>query len=119
MSKKTFTVKPKHLKLLQNLYFTSYDEYGTACVDGKRPFGDSDVERSMLEILGIIEPKKWYDLEDDKRKLLCDVCELDKTFKELRVCLQILVRNLTIEVGTYEASEYDTDWKKAVKNNDR
>lgn len=116
MSKKTFTVKPKHLKLLQNLYFTSYDEYGTACVDSKRPFGDSNVEQSMLEILGIIEPKKWYDLDDDKRRLLCDVCELDKTFKELHVCLQILVRNLTIEVGTYEASEYDTDWKKVGTN---
>ena len=112
MSKKKFTVKQKHLKLLRHLYIASYDEYGTPCVDSKRPFGDSDVDRSMLEILGVIEPQKWYELTDDKRTLLRDICELDKLFKELKICLQILTHNLSIQEGEYEANEYSTDWEK-------
>lgn len=116
MSKKTFTVKQKHLKLLQHLVITSYDEYGTPSVDGKRPFGNSDIDRDMLEILGVVDKERWYELDDKQRSMLREVCELDKLFKELRVCLQILTVNLCISEGLYEASEYDYDWKKAVKN---
>lgn len=116
MSKKTFTVKQKHLKLLKNLVITSYDEYRTPCVDGKRPFGNSDIDRDMLTILGVVDKERWYDLTDEQRGMLREVCELDKLFKEMRVCLQILTANLGISEGLYEASEYGYDWKKAVKN---
>lgn len=118
MGKKTFTVKQKHLKLLQHLVITSYDEYGTPSVDVKRPFGNSDIDRDMLTILGVVDKERWYDLTNEQRSMLREVCELDKLFKELRVCLQILTENLGISEGLYEASEYGYDWKKVVKNNE-
>ncbi len=117
MAKKRFEVKKKHLKLLRELYIGSYDEYGTPCVDSKRPFGNSDVTRDMLNILEIVDEKKYYELSDEKRQLLCEVCDLDKLFRELKTCLQILVANLSISEGVYEASEYGYDWKKVEEKN--
>ena len=88
-----FTVKPIHLQLIKRL-FVSWNEceFGAPTIDPKRPFGNSDVEYDFEEITG----EKFDEI------IYCD----------LETCLQILTRNLHIEEGTYEKSEYGIDWVK-------
>jgi len=38
--------------IVEGLYINN-DEYGAWCIDCKRPFGNSDVEGDMIEMLGI------------------------------------------------------------------
>jgi hypothetical protein len=58
-----FEITQDHLKLLRKLYFNSTIEpgpgllYGLAEVDPKRPYGDSDIEGSIAEILSWVDPK--------------------------------------------------------------
>lgn len=48
-----FEVTPEHVKLLQAAYWRVSDvEYGAPCIDPKRPYGNSDVEGDIGEILG-------------------------------------------------------------------
>lgn len=59
--------REKHLELLADAFFDnlriSKSEYGGIGLDGKRPFGNSDVEGDILEIIGICPD----DDDDDNR----------------------------------------------------
>ena len=48
-----FTVTEDHLKLLRHvhLYWDYGEGYGAPAIDPKRPYGNSDVERDIAEIL--------------------------------------------------------------------
>lgn len=116
MRNKTFTVTEEHIKLLKNLCF-SYDDYmefGAPVVDPKRPYGNSDVYEDIGEILGWEKKElesEYYDeytYSDTQRKAM------EKLHREMETVLQILVRNLSIEFGEYEASPYGSDWKKKI-----
>ena len=116
MRNKTFTVKEEHIKLLKNLCF-SYDDYmefGAPAVDPKRPYGNGDVYGDIGEILGWEKEElesEYYDeytYSDEQRKVM------DKLHREMEVVLQILVKNLSIELGEYEASKYGINWTKKV-----
>jgi len=62
------TVTSDHLKLLgRTNWIWEYAEYGAAAIDPKRPFGNSNVERDIMEILG-----RDVD-EDESRKLALDL----------------------------------------------
>ena len=88
-----FTVRPIHLELIKRFYVSWNEcEFGAPTIDPKRPFGNSDVEYDFEEITG----------EKFDKIIYCD----------LEICLQILTRNLHIEEGTYEKSEYGIDWVK-------
>lgn len=88
-----FTVKPIHLQLIKR-FFVSWNErgFGAPTIDPKGPFGNSDVKDDFEEITG----EKFDEI----------------TYYDLETCLQILTRNLHIEEGTYEKSEYGIDWVK-------
>lgn len=88
-----FTVKPIHLQLIKRFFVSWNDcEFGAPTINPKRPFGNSDVEYDFEKIAGEkFDATTYYDLE---------------------TCLQILTRNLHIEEGTYEKSEYGIDWAK-------
>lgn len=116
MRNKTFTVKEEHIKLLKNLCF-SYDDYmefGAPTVDPKRPYGNGDVYGDIGEILGWEKEElesEYYDeytYSDEQRKAM------DKLHREMEIVLQILVKNLSIELGEYEASQYGINWTKKV-----
>ena len=106
---KQLKVTENHIKLLKNLYIDWEDcEFGAPCVNFKRPFGNSDVYGDMANILGIelADEEKNYELYEKQ------IYSLGKGYRELQDCLQILVRNLSIEVGTYECDDYDTNWRR-------
>lgn len=112
-TKQFFTVTEDHLKLLQRMYVGWQDcEYGAPEIDPKRPYGNSDVEADIAEILGWGDGKEYpYDeLDSDTRQMASILHE------ETQTALQILLTNLTIEPGDYVADPYSTEWRRSDQN---
>lgn len=133
MSKTKFTVTKNHLKLLRRMCVGWNDsEFGAPEINPKRPYGNSDVEQDMLEILGLKELKegiyefeldgeKWLLKGEDKYNIYLEgkdeegLCEkLRSLHEEMEVVLQIILVTQCIEVGEYEQTdEYDSNsWKR-------
>lgn len=83
-----------------------YGEYGAPAVSCKRPYGNSDVEGDIAEILG------WEYEEDDWNGMPTPIREkAEKIHREMQTVLQILVVNLHIYPGEYERPDpYGTAW---------
>lgn len=110
---KRLIVTDNHIKLLKNLYISWWDcEFGSPCVDCKRPFGNGDVYGDMAEILGI----KLPDEEENYEEYTKVTDSLLKGYQELQECLQILCRNLSIEKGVYICDDYETNWRRENNN---
>lgn len=133
MNKQRFEIKPEHLKLLQNFVVGWQDsEFGAPEIDPKRPYGNSDVEQDMLEILGLkelrsevfefelfskkylLKGKNKYNiyLEGPEEKDLVE--ELHKLHKETQLTLQICLMTQKFETGIFEEDEH-YDWRKVEK----
>lgn len=101
-------VTENHLKLLKAAYIDWNDtEFGGPCIDPKRPFGNSEVYGDIVDILGLTMPDE--EKEPEKYKRFID--SLDKGYRELEDCLEILCTNLSLEVGYYESDGYK-NWRK-------
>ena len=108
---KVFEVTEDHIKLLKGMYIGWDDcEFGAPAVDPKRPYGNSSVIADIAEILGWMDDDWWDgDQETDQWREAGN-----KIHNEMQTVLQILVRNLSIEPGTYKTStSYGNDWTKA------
>lgn len=126
--KEKFTIKKEHLKLLQRMR-VNYDdccEFGAPIINPKRPYGNSDVHRDIIEIIGLKQitentfefdlfGKKYtiigenkYNLELDCQKKLCN--KLEDLHKETATVLQICLELKTFEEGDYEYVDYK--WRK-------
>ena len=104
---RTFEVTREHLKLLQNMWVRWDDcEYGAPAIDSKRPYGNSDVETDIVEILGWeYEEDEWDGVPSDIRGAASDI------HSEMKIVLQILVVNLHIYPGKYERPDkYSNQW---------
>jgi len=104
---KTFVVTHEHLKLLRRMWIRWEDcEYGAPAVDSKRPYGNSDVEGDIAEILcWEFEEDEWDGVPADIRGAAADI------HSEMQTVLQILVVNLHIYPGKYERpDDYSTQW---------
>lgn len=88
-----------HLKLAQRMYvdWDSY-EYGAPAIDCKRPYGNSDVEKDILEILGLPYPE-----DGELPEHLSDYAR--QIHEEMRDVLQVCLQLQKFEVGTYELGE--------------
>lgn len=103
-----FKVTDAHLKLAKSMYVSWEDcEYGAPSIDCKRPYGNSDVTKDILEILG-------FPLEDEIPESLADYAR--KTHESMKTALQIFLCTQSFEKGTYEQTEeYDEhSWKKIL-----
>lgn len=102
-------VTENHIKLLQAVYIDwCGDEFGAPCINPKRPFGNSDVYGDIAEILGF----KLADSEEEYEKYQRQIESLDKGYRQLQDCLQILCSNLSIEIGEYECDDHGKNWRK-------
>jgi len=87
-----FTLTKTHLKLLRRFEVGWQDcEFGAPEIDPKRPYGNSDVEEDMREILPELP------LNDE------ECCSLHK---ETQNALQIVLRTGKFKAGDYEREEY-------------
>jgi hypothetical protein len=112
---KTFVVRKEHLKLAKRMvvYWNTNCYLGAPAVDSKRPYGDSSILENIGEIIG----EKPEDKDGDypiysERQLL----RFGNLHKDMEHVVQILLANLGLKQGVYEADDYDTNWRpKSVK----
>lgn len=77
---KIFELTDSHLKLAKAVCLNWDDcEYGAPCVDPKRPYGNSNVEKDIRTILG---PK----------------CKVRTTHKEMLIAMEIILKHVGEEV---------------------
>lgn len=112
-----FTVTEQHLALLRRAYVTwEYIEFGAPAIDGKRPYGNSDVLGDIAEILGEGPARDYSDdeVQDERERWLEDNEErLAKIHGEVGIVLQIVLATGRFEPGDYVKGEkYDaTSWR--------
>ena len=125
-----FNLKTEHLNLLQR-FVVGWNgcEFGAPTIDPKRPYGDSNVYQSMINILGLkelrdgvyeftLDGEKWILKGEDKNSLYLDGKDEEKLTDKLRILheetkevLQICLSSLKFEEGTFEKIDYG-NWKK-------
>ena len=83
---KEFIIKPEHIKLAKRMNVGWDDaEYGAPEIDPKRPYGNSDVEHDIAEIL--------WDIKDCNEELTDEMKTNAATIhKEMEDALQILLK---------------------------
>lgn len=94
-----FTLTETHLTLIRHLYVAEDRNFGGPAIEAKRPFGDSDVERSVCKILGW-SGDPWED--DGIRGKVAEV------LKGLTTALQIVLLFAGIgpvQLGTYRLAD--------------
>lgn len=82
-------------------------EFGAPEINPKRPYGNSNVEDDIAEILGL---QLFEDAYGERHLSKEQDIYISKIHKEMETALQILVCNLGIEVGEYESTDYGTRW---------
>lgn len=113
-----FVIRKDHLKLLKRMFVGWQDcETGAPAINPKRPYGNSDVEYDIVEILG------W---RPDGGHENCDVGEYhykvieraQKIHREMELVLQICLCTQSFEEGTYvKQDKYDgTSWTKFLRS---
>lgn len=108
-----FIITQDHLKLLKSMNVDwNGCEYGAPEIDCKRPYGNSNVEDDIAEIIKF--PKKGnYDYGEEDWK---DEAKEKLYFlhREMQIVLQIVLIVQKFEVGTYiKKDEYDnSSWEK-------
>lgn len=105
-----FTVTEEHIKLLRNAYVGWDDcEYGAPQINPKRPYGNSDVEEDVAELLGIkAEGHEWGEKLSTKQSRYCRAIH-----EETRKALQIFLSTGEMKAGKYMLEGYSNKWKLA------
>lgn len=105
-----FTVTEDHIKLAREMNVDwEHTEFGAPAIDGKRPYGDSNVTRDMAEILEIPVPDEGEDLSDELEE------RLTRIHAEMGVVLQIALVTGEFKAGRYVLPErYSNRWEPAL-----
>ena len=104
----TFTLTDEHVTLLRNASVWWWDcEYGAPCIDPKRPYGDSDVEKDIARVLGI----KWKRDEDDDYLPIVVRETVARLHKETQIALQVVLAAGSFEPGEYVADDHRRNWR--------
>ncbi len=107
---KTFNLTEQHIKLLRRAYVHWHRaEAGAPTIDPKRPYGNSNVEEDVAEILGLP-----YDSEDDN-----NTDKLLQLHQETETALQIVLCTGSFEPGMYVMQDYrrTLSWVKVEGDN--
>lgn len=109
---KVFELKQIHLDLLKE---TSIDwdscEFGAPCINCKRPYGDSDCENNIAEIIKLKKTGNWDKNEEMWNEKATD--QIKDIHKETQIALQIVLHCQTFELGKYKLLE--SGWQKWEK----
>lgn len=118
-----FTVTEDHLKLAKMMYVGWDDmEFGAPAIDGKRPYGNSDVVADIAEILGIdteADRIRWQNMtgrELDEGEITDPLAEhLTRIHAEMGIVLQIALVTGEFKAGRYVKPErYGVKWELAL-----
>lgn len=108
----TFEITRDHLILAQGMFMDwCGDEYGAPSVDPKRPYGNSDVEEDICELLGWPEEPRHPDYEPytDEQRSKARALHL-----EMKIVLQICLCTQAFIAARYQQKEKydDTSWER-------
>ncbi len=107
-----FTLTEDHVKLLRHMYVGwGYAEYGAPEIDPKRPYGNSNVEHDIAEILG------WEFVETVDGPMMTpgQPERAAEIHKETETALQVVLRVGAFEPGVYVADKYRRNWRRKGK----
>jgi hypothetical protein len=107
-----FTLTADHVKLIRRMN-VGWDgmEYGAPRIDPKRPYGNSDVEQDIHEILtGRNEPLE--DLARQDREAL--QARYRSLHQETKMALRVVLAAGSFEPGEYMADGYSDNWQPAA-----
>lgn len=107
-----FELRPEHVKLLRATHITWYDvETGAPAIDGKRPYGNSDVALDVIDEVGRLvgwetdedecTPRQWREQEEAALAL----------HRETKTALQVVLYTGAFVPGTYRSDWYGRAWK--------
>lgn len=99
---KTFTLTEEHLKLLSSMYVMWEEE--APIISQKRPYGNSDIE---LEIKEILNNTKYRDTDLTKE----EIKQYKKLHRETETALQIVLSTRSFVPGVYQADKYSKNWR--------
>jgi hypothetical protein len=105
----TFELHAEHVKLLRAFNVTWYEiETGAPAIDGKRPYGNSDVAGDVIEIMG------WQTDPDDvtPRQDREDRHHAMQLHEETKTALQVVLSTGSFEPGIYESDWYGRKWRR-------
>lgn len=106
-----FIVTKDHIKLARNIVFdwSNSEELplGRLMMDRRRPYGDSDIPRSVADAIGMkgVEVSSGEIFLTPKQEGYCI-----KLHNEMLTVMQIIVSTGKFKTGTYE-SDYGLEWK--------
>jgi hypothetical protein len=106
---KIFELKQIHLDLLKESIIDWFDcEFGAPCIDCKRPYGNSDVEDDIANILKLPKKGNWDKEEeywnDEVKEKLFDL------HKETQIALEIILHCQSFKLGKYKKIDFG-EWK--------
>lgn len=102
MRKTRFTVTKEHIKLARNIVFDWNDSeelpLGRLMMDRRRPYGDSDIPRSVADAIGLkgVEVSSGEIFLTSKQEDYCI-----KLHREMETVMQIIV-----DIGKFKEGEY-------------
>ncbi len=111
MGNRGFELTEEHITLLRTgcVSINQDDMYwGSVGLDVKRPFGDSDIVSSMAELLGV----QRIEIDGGAEVWPAGTSErMHKLYQELATAMEIVLRTGAFEPGTYEATDYSSNWR--------
>jgi len=111
MKIKKFVMTAEHLTLLKRFQVGWQDcEAGAPEIDPKRPYGNSDVENDIHEMM----TGETIGCTDSKRDELTDkeITRYQILHRETETALQVALATGTFAVGEYECESYSSEWRR-------
>ena len=103
----TFELRAEHVKLLRAANVTWYEiETGAPAIDGKRPYGNSDVAGDVIDLMD------WKADPDDvtPRQDREDRAKAMQLHDETKTALQVVLSTGSFEPGVYESDWHGREW---------
>lgn len=104
-----FTMTEQHLTLLRKMHVENGPDAPE--IDQKRPYGNSDIERDVCELLHLP-----YDRESDNPMTKEVESTVKRLHRETATALQIVLRTGKFEPGTYRADWEGGKWVRVSES---
>lgn len=112
MSKKYFEVTRDHIKLVKSILVYWNEDTQRVNIDSKRPYGDSDIPRSIAEAIDL----DFVEIEGGELRLTSQQEKYCwKLHKDMAIVLQIVLSTGQFKSGDYVSDQYFLEWKKVKK----
>lgn len=106
-----FTLTDEHLALLRrmNVQWAGSDEFGSPCVDRKRPYGNGDVVGDMAKILGVQEVATDDDTQTHWPPGTTE--RMTALHRQTEVALDVVLSTGSFVAGDYVRKQYGEPWR--------